>query len=117
MLIIAGQQARSILPYDPFLAARQATEFPQPYVKWACEPAAAEDVPQAVARAYYTAMQPPRGPVFVSVPVDDWDRPAAPVTLRDISHTVRGDGAGLKRVADALAEAERPVFVVGSGPG
>ena len=52
----------------------QATELPKPYVKWSVEPARAEDVPAAIARAYYVAMQPPRGPTFVSVPVDDWDR-------------------------------------------
>ncbi len=74
LVITAGQQARSILPYEPFLFAGQATEFPKPYVKWSCEPARAEDVPAAIARAYYMAMQAPRGPTFVSIPVDDWDR-------------------------------------------
>ncbi|MEI9849799.1 MAG: thiamine pyrophosphate-binding protein [Sphingomonas sp.] len=78
LVVTAGQQARSILPFEPFLYAQQATEFPRPFVKWACEPARAEDVPAAIARAYYVAMQPPRGPVFVSVPIDDWDRPCAP---------------------------------------
>jgi len=39
MVITAGQQARSILPYEPFLFAGQATTLPQPYVKWANEPA------------------------------------------------------------------------------
>jgi len=29
-------------------------------------------VPAAIARAYYVAMQPPCGPTFVSVPIDDW---------------------------------------------
>lgn len=62
LVITAGQQARSILPYDPFLFSAQATELPKPYVKWSCEPARAENVPLAIARAYYTAMQPPRGP-------------------------------------------------------
>ena len=79
LVIIAGQQARSILPYEPFLYAERASEFPRPYVKWSVEPARAEDVPAAIARAYYTAMQPPRGPTFVSVPVDDWDRLCEPV--------------------------------------
>ena len=62
LVIIAGQQARSILPFEPFLFAERATEFPRPYVKWSSEPGRAEDVPAAIARAYYTAMQPPRGP-------------------------------------------------------
>src|SRR5215471_9743693 len=76
LVVTAGQQARSILPYEPFLFSQQATELPKPYVKWSCEPARAEDVPQAIARAYYTAMQEPCGPVLVSVPSDDWARHA-----------------------------------------
>src|SRR6476469_10468392 len=30
LVVTAGQQARSILPYDPFLASREATELPKP---------------------------------------------------------------------------------------
>src|SRR5215467_13333675 len=85
LVIIAGQQARSILPYEPFLYAERAAEFPRPYVKWSCEPARAEDVPLAIARAYYTAMQPPCGPTFVSVPVDDWTHPVQPLPARNVS--------------------------------
>ena len=76
LVITAGQQARSLLPFEPFLYAEQPAEFPRPYVKWSCQPARAEDVPGAIARAYYMAMQPPRGPTFVSIPVDDWERNA-----------------------------------------
>ena len=36
LVITAGQQARSILPFDPFLFSAQATELPKPYVKWSC---------------------------------------------------------------------------------
>src|SRR4030088_2530247 len=50
LVITAGQQARSILPLEPFLFASQPTEMPRPYVKWAVEPARAEDVPAAIAR-------------------------------------------------------------------
>src|SRR5258707_8855653 len=75
LVITAGQQARSILPFEPFLFASEAAQFPKPYVKWSCEPARAQDVPAAIARAYYMAMQAPRGPTFVSIPVDDSDRP------------------------------------------
>ena len=39
LVITAGQQARSILPYEPFLFATQATRLPDPYVKWSVEPA------------------------------------------------------------------------------
>src|SRR5215469_18867038 len=41
VVVIAGQQARSMLPMDPFLGAKDAAEFPKPYVKFAVEPARA----------------------------------------------------------------------------
>ena len=114
LVIVAGQQARSIMPFEPFLYAKEATEFPKPYVKWSCEPARAEDVPAAIARAYYIAMQAPCGPTFVSVPVDDWDRPCEPIAPRTVSRSIRGEPALLRECAAALNRAERPVIVVGA---
>ena len=114
MVITAGQQARSILPFEPFLFSGQAAELPEPYVKWSVEPARAEDVPQAIARAYHIAMQEPRGPVLVSIPADDWDRPAAFVAGRVVSRELRPDPAVLQQVGAALDVSERPAFVVGA---
>ena len=114
LVITAGQQARSILPLEPFLYSEQAPQLPKPYVKWSCEPARAADVPAAIARAYYVAMQPPRGPAFVSIPVDDWDRPGIAVALREVSRRVAGDPRLLEQAAIALARARRPIIVVGA---
>jgi benzoylformate decarboxylase len=114
LLITAGQQARSILPFEPFLYSEQAPQLPKPYVKWSVEPARAADIPAAIARAYYVAMQPPRGPTFVSIPVDDWDRPAASLTARRVSSVVAGDPALLAEAAAALARARQPIIVVGA---
>ncbi|HEX3634354.1 MAG TPA: benzoylformate decarboxylase [Paraburkholderia sp.] len=113
IVITAGQQARSILPFDPFLASTQATELPKPYVKWSIEPARAEDVPLAIARAYHVAMQEPRGPVLVSIPVDDWDRAAEPVPARVVSTEMRPEPFVLEQIGAALDACERPAFVVG----
>ncbi|MFM0257239.1 benzoylformate decarboxylase [Paraburkholderia sediminicola] len=113
LVITAGQQARSILPFDPFLAATQATELPKPYVKWSIEPARAQDVPLAIARAYYLAMQEPRGPVFVSIPVDDWDQPGDPVPARSVAQRTRPEPTMLERIGEMLDACERPAFVVG----
>jgi benzoylformate decarboxylase len=114
LVITAGQQARSILPFEPFLFSEQAAQLPKPYVKWSIEPARAADVPAAMARAYYVSMQPPRGPTLVSVPVDDWDRPCVAVAGRLVSRAVAGDPVLLARAADALRRAQRPVMVVGA---
>jgi len=117
LVITAGQQARSILPFEPFLYAQQASEFPMPYVKWSCEPARAEDVPLAMARAYYTAMQAPQGPTFVSVPIDDWDCYCDAPDARAISQQIQGEMQLLEKVAKALNNAQKPAFVVGAGVG
>src|SRR6184192_55073 len=114
LVITAGQQARSILPFEPFLFASQPTEMPKPYVKWAVEPSRAQDVPAAIARAYYMSMQPPRGPTFVSIPVDDWDQACEPLAPRAVSTVVRGDPLLMRQVADSLSVAGRPVFVLGA---
>ena len=85
IVVTAGQQARSILPYDPFLGAERPSEFPRPFVKYSIEPARAEDVPLALARAFAVATTAPMGPVSVEVPIDiqrtQIPRPAALDTL------------------------------------
>ena len=115
LVITAGQQARSILPLQAFLYAERASEFPRPYVKYSVEPARAEDVPAAIARAYYVAMQPPCGPTFVSIPIDDWARPTqagrgAQRQPRDRPRAGGDEGAGRRASAS-----KRPALVVGPG--
>lgn len=113
MIVIAGQQSRPILALEPFLYSERATELPRPYVKWSIEPARAEDVPAAIARAYHIAMQEPRGPTFVSVPLDDWDKPCEPVNIREVSRVVGPDPVMMTKLRAVLAVAKKPVFVVG----
>jgi benzoylformate decarboxylase len=115
LVVTAGQQARSILPYDPFLYAERPTEFPRPFVKWALEPARADDVPLALIRAFATALTPPMGPVFVSIPVDDWDRECEMPALPELSLRTLPDPAGIERIAAMLNEAAKPALVLGTG--
>src|SRR6201994_2506723 len=113
LVITAGQQARSILPLHAFLYAERASEFPRPYVKYSVEPARPEDVPAAIARAYYVAMQPPCGPTFVSVPIDDWMHPAQPLAARQVSREIGADPDAMKGLVTALSANKHPAFVVG----
>jgi benzoylformate decarboxylase len=115
LVISAGQQARSILPLQAFLHAERASEFPRPYVKFSVEPARAEDVPAAIARAYYVAMQPPCGPTFVSVPIDDWTHQTQPVEARQVSRELGPDASAMTALAAALAASKHPALVVGPG--
>src|SRR6516225_880332 len=114
LVIIAGQQARSILPLQPFLYAERASEFPRPYVKFSIEPSRAEDVPAAIARAYYVAMQPPCGPTFVSVPIDDWTHPTQAVKARSVRREMNPDRDAMAHLASALSAShasKHPAFV------
>jgi benzoylformate decarboxylase len=115
LVITAGQQARSILPLQAFLYAERASEFPRPYVKFSVEPARPEDVPAAIARAYYVAMQPPCGPTFVSVPIDDWSHQVQAVTARNISRELGPDPDAMMALVAALSASKRPALVVGPG--
>src|ERR1700757_1522932 len=113
LVITAGQQARSILPLQAFLYAERAAEFPRPYVKFSVEPARAEDVPAAIARAYYVAMQPPCGPAFVSIPIDDWTHPAQPMAARSVTREIGPDPDAMQVLAATLAASKDPALVVG----
>jgi benzoylformate decarboxylase len=115
LVITAGQQARSILPHDPFLYAERPTEFPRPFVKWALEPARAEDVPLALIRAFATALTPPMGPVFVSIPVDDWDRECETPALPELSLRTLPNPSGIEHIAAMLNTARKPALVLGTG--
>jgi benzoylformate decarboxylase len=115
MVITAGQQARSILPLQAFLYAERASEFPRPYVKYSVEPARAEDVPAAIARAYYVAMQPPCGPTFVSVPIDDWTHQAQPIEARHVTRELGPDPKAMQELVAALGKSKTPALIVGPG--
>ena len=115
LVITAGQQTRAMLPTEPFLFAQDAAAMPRPYVKWSIEPARAEDVPAAIARAYYIAMQRPFGPTFVSIPEDDWDRPVSALAVRRIYPDFVAADDALAAVAAALNASRAPALVVGSG--
>ena len=60
-------------------------------------------------------MQAPRGPVFVSIPADDWEIRTEWVELRSVSQAIAPDPQALSRVASALNACRRPAFVVGAG--
>ncbi|HZU60719.1 MAG TPA: thiamine pyrophosphate-dependent enzyme, partial [Solirubrobacteraceae bacterium] len=97
---------------------REAVFAPQPYVKWAHEPPRAQDVPAAIARAIHEASLPPRGPVFVSIPMDDWGEEADEGRLAaGLARTVNGravpDPSALAQLASLLEHAEHPVLVAG----
>jgi benzoylformate decarboxylase len=118
LVVTAGQQVRPHLAIEANLTNRDAILGPQPYVKWAHEPARAADVPAVLARAIIHASLPPRGPVFVSIPMDDWGAEADPDRTAQASRRIAmgraaPDPAALSQLAAELEAAENPVLVAG----
>jgi len=118
LVIMAGQQTRAMIGLEAQLTNVDATQLPRPLVKWSVEPLRPQDVPAALARAIHTAMLPPRGPVFISVPFDDWAAPAegsADLLLaRQVTSTGALTPAIIQSLVARLAAARNPVLVVGA---
>src|SRR4051795_510027 len=118
LLITAGQQVRAHITMQANLTNRDATRVPHPFVKWSYEPPRAQDVPAALARGIYHASLPPKGPAFVSLPMDDW---GVEIDFADARHSIErsvtgraaADPAAVKALAARLDAARSPVMVAG----
>jgi benzoylformate decarboxylase len=66
-------------------------------------------------RAYATTLQPPAGPVYVSIPLDDWDQPVLGETVvRSVSSRYAPDPDWLtKSSRKEFARANRPRLIYG----
>ncbi|MEX2448546.1 MAG: benzoylformate decarboxylase [Solirubrobacterales bacterium] len=118
LLITAGQQARAQITMQANLTNRDAIRMPHPLVKWSHEPPRAEDVPLALAHGLHLASLPPRGPVFVSIPMDDWDAEldeaaAGEVVKRAVDGRAVASPDSVRRLAERLDQASNPVLVAG----
>lgn len=116
LIITAGNQTREMLLMEPWLTNIEPETLPKPWVKWSYQPVRAEDVPAAFMRAYAMALQPPAGPVFLSIPLDDWDKPALTeeVVVRSVPQRIGYDPIRLQEFATALSNAKDPVLIYGS---
>lgn len=106
LIVTAGQKTRDMLLTEPMLTNIDATLMPRPWVKWAYEPARAEDVPAAFMRAYAIAVQQPAGPVFLSLPLDDWRKEMQAVdVLRSVATRQGPDPERLAAFAERIEAA------------
>lgn len=112
LVITAGQQIRAMERVEPMLWGRQV-EMARPYVKWSYEPHRAVDVPEAIARAYHTALSAPRGPVFVSICMDGLDRECPAVAPRRVDGGPPPEPAAIHRFAKDLDASRRIAIVAG----
>ncbi|HRD76531.1 MAG TPA: thiamine pyrophosphate-binding protein [Hyphomicrobiaceae bacterium] len=114
VLVTAGQHDQAFTFQEPILWDDLAT-MARPLVKWSVEVTRLVDLPRAVHRAIKTALAPPMGPVFLSLPVDvlqdtaeiDLGRPTR------VARNLRGDPEAVAAAAKLLARAKSPVLIAG----
>jgi benzoylformate decarboxylase len=116
LLLTAGQQDRRLRFEEPILEG-EMTAVTRPWTKWSVEVQRVEDVPSAVRRAVQTALTPPTGPVFMSLPIDvQMETSAAldltPPSLPDVR--VRPPAEAVRKAAETLLSAKRPAILAGS---
>lgn len=114
LLLLAGQQDRRLRFGEPVLEG-DTVAVARPWTKWSVEVQRVEDVPAAVCRAIQTALTPPTGPVFLSLPVDvqlesadGLDCPPPHI----LDRRVRPPLDALQKAAQMLAGAQNPAILV-----
>ena len=114
ILVTAGQHDQDFNTTEPILWA-DLPPIARPLVKWSAEVHRLADLPRLVHRAAKTALAPPSGPVFLSLPGDILKAEGEIDLLAPtrIAAQLRGDPAAVKQAATILAEAKRPLIVAG----
>ena len=89
-----------------------------PVCKWAAQPAAAAQIPYYLGRAYREAMNGRKGPVHLTIPVNQFEGPAEnalpmPLPLLDVAPAP--SAAAVRQALAMLSAAQRPVVIAGSG--
>jgi acetolactate synthase-1/2/3 large subunit len=122
MVAITGQVKTSVIGKDAFQEA-DITGITAPITKHNFLVKHVEDIPQTVAEAFYIARTGRPGPVVIDIPTDvslaktDWD-PSSYVRNPDIPSyrpRVRGHEMQIRKAAEAIADAKKPVLYVGGG--
>jgi benzoylformate decarboxylase len=116
LLVTAGNHSTDFRHEDPLLSG-DLVAIAEEFTKWSTEALDVAALPTVLRRAVRTALTPPTGPVFLSLPLN--------VTLAETRHEFeplgpipdagRGDPGELDRAAEVLANAEEVVLVVGDG--
>ena len=119
LVVMSGQQFRPLLTLEGQLTNRDAIVLPRPLVKWSFEAPSPAAVPAVVARAAQFAMTAPTGPVFISIPLDDWRAEAdsdatALLGARHVSGRPQPAREAIKSLAERLSAARRPMLVLGA---
>lgn len=119
MIAVTGQVPLAMIGKDAF----QETDIigvANPCTKYAFQPRAAAEIPEAVKKAFYIAESGRPGPVLIDIPKDvqqareDVSFPDL-IKVRGYDPIVDADLSQLERAVKAMLQAERPIIMAGGG--
>ncbi|HEV7169232.1 MAG TPA: benzoylformate decarboxylase [Micrococcaceae bacterium] len=117
LVITAGQQVRATIGQEVMLSNVDAASLPRPLVKWSAEPVSPHDVVRTMGQAIHTAGLEPAGPVYVSIPYDDWAQESGPqdehLAQRTVQHAGELSDGQLADILTTIQASDRPVLVLG----
>lgn len=119
IVVIAGQVATGFLGTDAFQEV-DLVGITQPITKWSYQIRRAEDVPWAVARAFYIARSGRPGPVVLdfakNAQIDKMEYEPTDVDfVRSYLPVPEMDDEAIREAARLINESERPLVLVGQG--
>ena len=106
IIVTAGQHEQRFNFTEPLLWS-DLPRIARPFVKWSEEVRRLEDLPRAIHRAVKTALAPPMGPVFLSLPGDILTA-SADLDLGQPSRVgtrIRGDASMIQQAAASTSRA------------
>src|SRR5215475_922744 len=114
ILVTAGQHDQTFNATEPILWA-DLPPVARPFVKWSTEIHRLQDLPRLVHRAAKTALAPPTGPLFLSLPGDVLQAEADIDLLGPtrVAARIRGDAQAVADAAALLAAAKSPLLIAG----
>jgi len=119
LVVISGQVPTSVIGEDAFQEV-DAVGITRPCVKHNFLVKDAKDIASTLKKAFYLAKSGRPGPVLVDIPKDVSNQKAeysypATVNIRSYNPQVQGDIGQIKRAAQMLLEAKRPMVYAGGG--
>lgn len=120
LVVITGQVNSELLGSDVFQEA-DITGAVESFVKYSYLVRDVNDIPRIMKEAFHIASTGRKGPVLVDVPFDiqnaEIKKFSYPdnISMRTYKPTVKGNMAQIKKVAEKLSKAKKPIVCVGGG--
>jgi benzoylformate decarboxylase len=114
LVVTAGQQDTRMRLANPLLS-HDLVAIAQPVCKWSVQVERADEIAPILRRAFKVATDQPRGPVFVSLPIDVLEQESSVDAIAPdrLWRSPQADPKGLDEIASLLLKSANPAIIAG----